>query len=154
MPQSLWSTDVARTPEPKRPTEGRYEFLDRHAGPAITAVRVLLDEWFANYPVEYQPEFCARFRAEVEPAYHELLLHQLFLQNGYQPEVAPRVPWSSTRPDFLVTRGNLSFYVEAAVVTDKAPEERARDRIQDSIAEAINKLDSPNFFIRDRKSVV
>lgn len=133
--------------------EAAFAYLNRSARPDVAEVRQVLESWFAKYPSQHQPELAGRFRAVgkrgLEPPFFELFLHELLLRLGFRLTVHPQLTDTDRHPDFLVqSDGGVSFFLEAAVVSDEPSEETAARRLEDSIYDSLNQLESPNFFLR------
>jgi len=100
----------------KRRAESLYVFLNRCAGAEWDAVRRETEQWYAEFD-DPNRELLGRFRkkndAQHLPAWWELYVHRLFVCLGYEVRVHPELPGRTERPDFLVTRGAESLYVEA-----------------------------------------
>ena len=112
--------DIDRTdPSPAYDTEDSFHFLNRVAGIPWTKVRELTDEWFADYPTRDQPDLRSRYRepgaAQHYGAAWELYVYTLYRRLGYDVRVHPTLPNTRRKPDFLVTRGDASTYVECVV---------------------------------------
>jgi hypothetical protein len=82
-------------------------------------------------------------------AFFELFVHELLLKLGLHPQIHPTLPLITTRhPDFLIGfHNNKSFYMEVVVVANMSEDESATRARMDVVYDAINRLDSPNFFI-------
>lgn len=96
-----------RLPEPPRRPE--WDNVRREA-----------ERWYAEFD-DPSRDLLRRFRRKKEdeqhlPAWWELYVHQLFVRLGYEVAVHPQLPRREERPDFLVTRGTESLYVEATTV--------------------------------------
>ncbi len=119
-------------------SEPEYGFLCRWDRPYGVALRNLIESWFVYYPKSNQRQFEGRFRSD-RPGQHrgaffELYLFNLFRACGLQVDVEPRVNWTTSTPDFLLTdaEGNR-FIVEAInlVDTDNSP-------LEDSVLDQFN----------------
>lgn len=131
--------------------EDSFSFMNRVDGPFWTRVRLVLDEWFANYPEEHAADLRARLRSS-DPRQHyaawwELYLHELFLKIGWSVSVHPDVGGASTHPDFLVRRGADAFYLEALTVFSGIVEDGRNGAREAWILDLINEVTSPNFFV-------
>jgi hypothetical protein len=122
--------DLTRTdPQPQRSAESTYQFLDRVEDPAFAQVRELFNDWFARFAAHQDGPAVADLRGRLRAkqglqfyaAFWELYLHELFSRLGYRVEVHPEGP-RPTRPDFVLSRDNKRFYLEAVV---PAPSEGA-----------------------------
>lgn len=130
--------------------ESQWEFIDRSARAEVAPVRALLNTWFAAYPEPHRGGLLGQLRSRAESqfraAFWELYLHAALSASGLTAEVHPTVPNRTTRPDFLVQGPKGSFYLEARVTAPSQEEVAHRNRTG-SIYEALNRLDSPNFFL-------
>lgn len=130
-------------------TEPTALFLNRVAGGYWDQVRELIELWADAYPAEAKPDLVGRLRSprnrQWGGALWELYLHESFLKSGYDVAVHPTVPSGTRQPDFLVTRSEAEFYVEAKCVFGKQLDgEDARLR---AVFDAIDTVRSPNFFV-------
>ncbi len=132
-------------------SEDSFSFLNRVATPYWEKIRVELDEWFSEYPVEHAADLRARFRSadprQHFPAWWELYLFRLFRRLGFHIAVHPDVSSTTARPDFLITRGNERTYVEAVAVFSGIVEEGRHGAREAWIQDLINEASSPNFFV-------
>jgi hypothetical protein len=145
--------DIDRTDDgPAKYAEPSFPYWNRSARKDIALVRAHLEEWFRRYPTEHASDLRARFRSpddvQHRGAFFELFLHELLLRLGCVAEVHPEVPGTSKRPEFRVTSpGGLEFYLEAKVANDESDEQAgARARVN-RVYDAINDLDSPDYWI-------
>jgi hypothetical protein len=103
----------------KKWAESLYGFLNRCAGPEWDEVRHETERWYAEFP-EPKRDLLRRFRRKEDeqhlPAWWELYVHRLFVLLGYEVTAHPELPGRKERPDFLVSRGTESLYVEATTV--------------------------------------
>lgn len=150
---TLFSQDLIRTAlDPARYAEPHFAYLDRSARPEAHKIRELLEAWFERYPEGGRADLTARFRSPDEvhhySAFFELYLHELLRLLGYAVEVHPALPGTDRQPDFRASRqGDISFYLEAIVATDRSDNERAADARLNDVYDALNKVRSPDFFI-------
>jgi hypothetical protein len=138
---------------PAQYSEPRFTFLNRSARPGAEDVRSLMETWFAKYPQAHQAQLKRRLRSadnrDFDSAFLELYLHELACRLGYSVEVHRRATDDSLRtPDFLLTSpdGQLS-YLEAIVATNLSQEERGAASRANEVYDAINEIESPNFFL-------
>ncbi|MGE0827265.1 MAG: hypothetical protein AB7G75_30035 [Candidatus Binatia bacterium] len=133
--------------------EPRSEYLNRSGRPTATRVRRVLEDWFSRYPIGEQRELKARLRSEDDEhfysAFFELYLHELLTRLDYKVQVHPRIPGGTLRrPDFLVEKlGIEPFYLEAAITMDLSKEEAAAEARVNQAYDALNRLESPDFFL-------
>jgi hypothetical protein len=115
-PTTLFGEDERTDDAYKKQAESLYKFLNRCARPEWEEVRCETERWYAEFP-EPKRDLLRRFRKkEVRqhlPAWWELYVHRLFVCLGYDIKVHPELPGREEKPDFLVTRGSESLYVEA-----------------------------------------
>ena len=100
------------------PFESIFRDINQYDWPGSTYIRNTLESWFEKYPPRHRTEFRERFRDDDphhEGAFFELFLHELLTRLGFSLEVHPEIAGSDDRPDFLVSRDNRRFYLEATV---------------------------------------
>jgi hypothetical protein len=145
--------EIARTDmDDKLWGESNFSYLNRSARPTFVTIRATLDEWFRRVPAERQKALRQRFRSlnnhQHDSALFELVLHEMLLRLGCIVVWEPTMGNRSTRPDFLVqTSDGQRFYLEATVVTGKSAKEAAAEAKMNDVYDALNSLNSPNFFI-------
>jgi hypothetical protein len=145
--------EIARTDmDDKLWGESNFSYLNRSARPTFVTIRATLDEWFRRVPAERQKALRPRFRSlnnyQHDSALFELVLYEMLLRLGCTVVWEPTMGDRSTRPDFLVqTPDGQRFYLEATVVTGKSAKEAAAEARMNDVYDALNSLDSPNFFI-------
>lgn len=135
---------------PSGHVERSFHFLNRRAGVFWDRVRAHLECSYAAFPDEHKLGLASRLRHDDEhqhlPAWWELYIFTLFNNLGYRVEVHPDLTGSTRkddRPDFLVTKGPISMYVEAAVVFNGYNESDAWNWLCDRINDAKN----PDFLV-------
>jgi hypothetical protein len=136
----------------KKGSESVFEYYNLSARPAVEALRQLLECWFARLPENGKNDLCSRFRSTKDSnwqgAFFELYVHELFTCLGFELQVHPRVEGVSTRPDFSATScGVAKFFVEATVAGLLSDQEQGADRRMEVVYEAINTIQSPDFFL-------
>lgn len=146
--------EIHRTNEgPAGYAEPEFTYLNRSARVAASSVRQVLDAWFSRYPVADRAALRGRLRSTKDPqhrsAFFELFLHELLLRLECRVEIHPSVDDATTRRlDFLVECACGSrFYVEALVATGESTEGAAERARMSDVYDALNRLESPNFFI-------
>jgi hypothetical protein len=136
---------------PRGHTESLYEYLNRSARSSLERIRVLMENWFANFPLdsekEFETRFCSTDDVQHQSAFFELYLAALLSKLGFEIEIHPRIHKQSTHPEFLVlNKGEPAFYLEATLAI--GPEdERAAAKRENEVYKTIDKMDTPNFFI-------
>lgn len=145
---------IARTDEgPQLYAEPAFTYLNRSARPEIVEVRSTIEEWFGNYPIGEQKHLQDRLRSTVDhqhlSALFELLLHEMLIRLGCRVEVHPSVTKNTDkRPDFMATGpSGEQFILEATLATAKSKAEAAAQARINEVYDAINRLDSPDYFI-------
>jgi hypothetical protein len=137
-------------PEPARPGEDSFSFLNRIDSPYWAKVRTELERWFREFPPADAVDLRARFRSRLPDqhfaAWWELYLFHLFGSLGYEIAVHPDVG-SQTHPDFRLVRGEDRFYLEAATVFSGIVEEGRHGERESWILGALNEARSDNFFV-------
>jgi len=146
--------DILREDEaPARYAEPNYRYLNRSARADVAKVREVLERWFSRYPDKARTELRGRLRSPNDhqhlSAFFELFLHELLLRLGCHVEIHPEASGGkATHPDFRVQSpsGN-HFYMEAVLATDESREEAAARARLNELYDALDRMDSPNFFI-------
>lgn len=135
---------------PGRHQERSLHFLNRRAGAFWDRVRAHIESAYAAFPDEHKRDLAARIRDDDErqhlPAWWELYIFTTFDRLGYTIEVHPDLTGSTRkgdRPDFLVMKGPVSMYVEAAVVFSGYRDSDAWNWLCDQINDAKN----PDFLV-------
>jgi len=131
--------------------EPMFDYLNRCARLECKRIRNLLEQWFKNFPSEFQDELRTRFRSKDDrqhlAAFFELYLHELLSKSGFSVEIHPVVSNKATHPDFKVLKdGKPLFYLEAtlAALSDEDTSAKAREN---QVYDALNRMKSPNFFV-------
>lgn len=132
------------------PQESCFAFLNRSRQPKFERTRILLENWFHDYPAAHQAALGTAFRSNEDTqhwgAFFELYCHALLRHLGFTTSVQVVVDEAVNRPiDFLVQENDTPlFYMEATVATGA----RTVFTNQRKIWELINALDTlhePNF---------
>jgi hypothetical protein len=80
-----------------------------------------LEGWYCEYP-DSDNDLRNRFQSQREDqhygAWWELYIHTFYRRLGYAVDVHPMMP-NGTKPDFLVTPGGVSTYVECKAIPAK-----------------------------------
>lgn len=112
--------DIVRTNgRPAGYGERRFDFLNRSASLYFGLVRDLIEEWFSHVSPEHQPGLRGNLRADDHhsaAAFWELYLHEAYRRSGFTIGIHPKIEGRSSRPDFLLMRGDQRFYLEAVTV--------------------------------------
>jgi hypothetical protein len=145
--EKLFDESPRSDSRPGRHTENSFHFLNRRAGALWDRVRNHVESCYAAFPDDHKPDVVGRLRDDDErqhlPAWWELYTFTLFDRLGYEIEVHPELPGSTKNPDFLVTKGAVSMYVEAAVVFNDDLKSDAWNWVCDCVNDAKN----PDFMV-------
>ena len=140
--------DRQRTSGKVRGPKPAFDFVNHNPWRDTSDIRRTCESWFQRYPVEHQAELRERFRSRDDDqhsgAFFELLLHELFLRLGCSVDVNPNL--SGLTPDFRVTQGGESIYVEATAV-GRQSDPFFRNHNELDVIDKLNGLSSPNFYI-------
>lgn len=143
---NLFEDKVRVDLDPSHYNENTFDYYDRSARKDVSNVRQKLNDWFSRYPVSEQKELKSRFKKTFSSVYFELFIHELFRCQGFEILIHPEIPNSSKRPDFLLKKNGLEFYVEAKEAKDKGALEALGNR-NNQVYDSLNKIKSPNFFL-------
>lgn len=138
---------------PARDGDAEFAYANRSARPEAARVRAVLEQWLADYAASDRADLRTRLRstndAQFHAAFFELYLHALLHATGAAVEVHPPAPGGSPkRPDFLVRpSAGEPFYLEAIVATDRSVADVGADARMHEVYDALNTLDSPDFFL-------
>jgi hypothetical protein len=155
-PVTLFDQFQREEPGPFPYSASSFDFLNRVAGERWSSVRELLEDWFREYPDDTpadksKTKLRKAFRKGDEGqhlgAWWELYIYTLYRRLGYLVTVHPEVPGIPTRPDFLVTSGASSMYVECTVVSATDGPITQNPAIEAAIYDAINTVTNRNFLI-------
>jgi len=129
-----------------------FNYLNASARPGVQAIRQAIETWFVRYPNGHRAELRSRLRSEDNyqhrSAFFELFLHELLLKLGCNVEVHPQIVGVARRPDFRVrSQQGQTCYLEAVLASDETREESAANARMNQVYDALNRLDSPYFYI-------
>lgn len=112
-----------------------FEFLNDAVGITWEQERVLIQEWMnhINDDKAYNEilrNFQTKDDAGFRSAYLELYLHEALRRAGYTVVFHPDIPENNNHPDFLVTKDETKFYLEAITpsIPDKSKSQRNREK--------------------------
>jgi hypothetical protein len=135
---------------PARHAEGRFNFLDRVAGPVFDRIRGLIEEWFGAFPDAHQSDLRSRLRSKDDRtfigAFWELYLAESLRRAGFGLTIHPDVPGTSRHPDFLADGPGGGFYLETTIASI-SDELQAADRRRAVVHDLLDEIASPNFFL-------
>jgi len=78
-------------------------------------------------------------------AFWELYLHETYHRGEWIIEIEPQVPNATTRPDFLVSKDDVTYYVEARFLFEGGDDSEAA-RLN-KVLDTINHIDSGPYFL-------
>jgi hypothetical protein len=149
-PDTLFDNVARSDTSPKTNLESLYQFLNRRAGPPWDRVRSEAEKWYEAFPRAERNHLRTRFQEDDVhqhlPAWWELYTYNLFQRLDYAVKVHPQLSASTKRkknPDFLVSRGSESIYVESATVFNG-------DDISDgqaSVCDCVDRAQNPDFMV-------
>jgi len=120
----LFPAATRTDPDKMRANETHYGFLQRINDPVFEKIRTVFNQWFDRFMATQDEtaaiDLRARFRAkqggQLEAAFWELYLHELFSRLGFEIDVHPDSE-RGTRPDFELARDGQRIYLEAVMPT-------------------------------------
>jgi hypothetical protein len=133
--------------------EGEYDFLDRSSRIEISRVRDFLNLWLSKMPEAEARQLISRMKSRdgrsFESASFEVILFAILSSLGCRVKIHPAMEnGNDRRPDFHVaTPDGDEFYVEAVLASEFDASEMAAEKRKNVVLQAIEKIDSPNFFI-------
>ena len=133
--------------EPATHNENIYDYYDRSARKDISIIREVLNRWFIIYPQVEKIELKQRFKKAFSSAFYELYLFNLFKLQGFTIEIHPKLPNSNKRPDFLISKNEIEFYLEAKVAKGESEEQESQQKRIYQIYDSLNTIKSPNFLL-------
>lgn len=132
---------------PKDYGETEFGFLERIDQPYWAKVRDLIEKWFSHFPENRRDHIEKRLRSadfrQFAAAFWELYLYELLKGAGLQVEVLKEA--KDRTPDFEISIGSSSFFVEATVVTGVSDPNEQAERRRAVLLDAINELRSDKF---------
>lgn len=145
---ALFDQKIRGDLDPSLHNESTFDYYDRSARRDVSNVRQLLNRWFLGYPDSEQDELKSRFKKTFSSAFYELFIYHLFRHQGFEIEIHPEIPNSKKRPDFLLKKGSVEFYLEAKEARDKSEGEEALEKRINHVYDSLNKIKSPNFLLK------
>jgi hypothetical protein len=129
--------------------EGTFAFLNRINDAYFGRARDLLNAWHQRMPEKSQADLRGRMRSgderQFDGAFWEIYLCECLRGVGTEVSVHPQLVGTGKVPDFLA-EGAEPFYLEATT-TGVAPAEAGADRRLAEVIDALQSIDSPNFFL-------
>ncbi|MGU3652518.1 hemin-binding protein [Mycolicibacterium sp. A43C] len=134
---------------PAAHNESIFRYISRAEGEQWQSVRDLMESWYADFD-DSDGDLLARLRSDGvdqhTPAWWELYVHTVFRRLGFEIEIHPPLAGSTKRPDFRVTKGDRTLYVECAAITGDDLVENSAG--QAWIYECIDRARNPDFMVR------
>lgn len=147
--RSLFSARIRSDDRPRAWGEPSYAFLDRAAGPRWQRVRDTLDAWYLRLPEAARRDLRNRFVLDAElahaGAFWELWVHEAHRRLGFDVEVQVGIDAGERRQDFLVTRGEERFWLEATVVGGDSPLTFTEQKMDEALCDLIDTVRAPRF---------
>ena len=131
----------------------QFDYLNRSARPEAAHVRTIMEEMLALYPEPHRSKLVPRLQSRDDiqhnGAVFELILHELLIRRKCRViAIEPEIPGNSHKPDFLVeSPEGFRFYLEAKIATGALGAAPGADRRMRDALQAIDEVDSPNFFL-------
>ena len=153
-PRSRWRRltttlfrDAPSRPERKDYSESQFAFLQRVDQPFWARVRALVETWFADFPADRRNHIEDRLRSpdyrQFAAGFWELYLYQLLKGAGLQVEVLKEA--SDRTPDFRVTAGSKSCFIEATLVSGVSDVSEQAERRRNVLLDALDEMTSDKF---------
>jgi len=135
-------------------SENAFDYYDTSDRKEIKEVRDVLNQWFAKYPIEEQSELKTRFIKTFSSAFFELFLYNLYSQLGCEIVIHPKLKDSEKRPDFLMKKDSLEFYLEAKEMRSESSTSKSQKNMKNNVYDMLNQIDSPLFFLKINKLII
>ncbi|UAM97676.1 hypothetical protein K8354_15445 [Polaribacter litorisediminis] len=136
---------------PSGNNENSYNYYHKSNRKDIEIIRVTLESWFSKYPESEKIELKSRFRKDLDSAFFELFLFEMFRKLGFNITIHPKLENSNKRPDFLVSKDGFQAYIEAKICLDKTEEEMSFERRQNEFYDQLSKVKIRGFLLRIEK---
>lgn len=144
----LFSDDVRDDMQLAYFGENTYEFFNRSGRLAAIRIREKINEWLAAYPSEHRNDLVARFPAQFNSSFYELLIFTYLSSIAQSVECHPEVEDSDRRPDFRATFSDgTKMYVEATCTESRNFSDDGATAVENTILNEVNKVPSENFFV-------
>jgi hypothetical protein len=134
---------------PVRLVTPMVEVLKSSLDASAVRARSVVNRWYAAWgdDATLRGHLLSRDDGQFSGALYELYLRALFVDHGYDVETHPKVTGSRNRPDFLLTKGETSFYVEATTV-GLADEKKKEERRLLTLLDGFMEVSHPRFVIQ------
>jgi hypothetical protein len=133
---------------PSDNNENSYNYYHKSDRKDILIIRETIENWFLSYPDSEKIELKNRFKKDMDSAFYELFLYEMFKKLGFLITIHPELENSNKRPDFLIEKDGIQSYVEAKVCYDKSQEEMAFDRRKNQFFDNLSKVRIKGFLLR------
>jgi hypothetical protein len=133
---------------PSSNNENSFNYYHKSNRKDIQTIRETLEKWFSEYPKSEKLELKSRFKKDLDSAFYELFLFEMFKKLGFNIKIHPKLENSNKRPDFLISKDNFQAYIEAKICFDKSEEEMSFERLQNEFYDKLNKVRIKGFLLR------
>lgn len=133
---------------PSNNNENAFDYYHKSDRKDVSIVREILENWFSNYPDNEKKELKNRFKKDMDSAFFELFLFELFRCLNFKIRIHPKLKNSNKRPDFLIQKNDFISYVEAKICYDKSEREMAFERRRNEFYDSLNKTRIKGFLLR------
>lgn len=148
--------DIPRTSlDPANHNTAHFNYLNESARKYCGKARKSLSAWYLEYKKRHgksaAEELRGRFRSTNNAIHNaaltELYLHHFLIKQGYAVKLHPRLPKTTTHPDFLVLKEKKClFYLEAKSLSGKEVKKR-QSLFENKILDMVDELSSPAFLV-------
>ena len=128
--------------KPATHNSNTYNYYDCSSRVDIAIIRKVLNEWFDDYPDTEKNELNRRFNKSFTSAFYELFIFNLFKLQGFKIEIHPDIPGTTKKPDFLISKGDIEFYLEAKVAMGESEKQVSLKRRINQIYDSLNNIKS------------
>ncbi|MDP9225289.1 MAG: hypothetical protein M3P18_15885, partial [Actinomycetota bacterium] len=124
------------------------EVLASSLSPQAIRARSTINDWYSAWGEDsaMRGRISSRIEGQFSAALYELYLHALFTHYGYDVAHEPPLADTARRADFLVSRDDASFYVEATIV-GQTPEQIAEENRLNVVLDSLRKCNHPYFMV-------
>lgn len=133
---------------PSSNNENSFNYYHKSNRKDIQIIRETLEKWFSEYPELEKLELKNRFKKDLDSAFYELFLFELFNKLGFNIEIHPKLKDTNKRPDFLISKDDFQAYVEAKICFDKTETEMAFEKRQNEFYDKLSKVRIKGFLLR------
>lgn len=97
--------------------------------------------------LDVQNRFWSPVSGQHKAAFFEIYLHRLFSRIGFELEAHPDLADRRTHPDYLVRHEGTPVFSLEATITMKSTVEAGERKRENEVYEALDRLESPDFYI-------